>query len=229
MKLHILITFFWVVFVASIAVCADWSGLGPNEIGDFLAGIAAPPAFYWLIVGYFLQQQELSLQRQEIARLAQAQEKQTSISDSLLNIENQKVSRKWLDDQIAQIPTKLKNLRDSISRMKNIESPNTKDTYPVAQPDAVSNKLFAKLFLKMVISWEREVGDKFGPIEECIEFTHDSLYYDLSHERLQLIEWQDKCFKVSRAIGSDIFFNELRESGLADLLWAIEDLQLEVI
>jgi hypothetical protein len=59
-------------------------GLPLNEIGDFLAGVAAPIAFLWLVLGYMqqadqlelqrrelaLQRQELKLQRQETARLA---------------------------------------------------------------------------------------------------------------------------------------------------------------
>lgn len=37
-----------------------------NEQGDFLAGFFAPLAFLWLIIGYFMQSYEISLQRQEI-------------------------------------------------------------------------------------------------------------------------------------------------------------------
>lgn len=37
-----------------------------NELGDFLAGVFTPVAFGWLIYGYFLQRNELRLQREEL-------------------------------------------------------------------------------------------------------------------------------------------------------------------
>ena len=37
-----------------------------NEFGDFLAGVFTPVAFGWLIYGYFLQRNELRLQREEL-------------------------------------------------------------------------------------------------------------------------------------------------------------------
>lgn len=50
-----------------------------NEIGDFLAGMMSALAFFWLVIGYYLQRQELSLQREELklnreALLLQAEE-----------------------------------------------------------------------------------------------------------------------------------------------------------
>lgn len=37
-----------------------------NVLGDFLAGVFTPVAFGWLIRGYFLQRNELHLQREEL-------------------------------------------------------------------------------------------------------------------------------------------------------------------
>jgi hypothetical protein len=37
-----------------------------NEIGDTAAGFASPLAFLWLVVGYYLQREELALQRKEL-------------------------------------------------------------------------------------------------------------------------------------------------------------------
>ena len=66
--------FGYVTFVKGWAAFLD---LGLNELGDFLAGSAAPLAFLWLVVGYLqnseelqLQREELTLQRQEVQRLA---------------------------------------------------------------------------------------------------------------------------------------------------------------
>lgn len=49
----------------------------PNTLGDFLAGAFAPLAFFWLVVGYFLQRRELELQRHELEenRTVQSEQK----------------------------------------------------------------------------------------------------------------------------------------------------------
>ena len=40
---------------------AGFREMDPNELGDTMAGIFAPPAFFWLIYGYFQQGKELKL------------------------------------------------------------------------------------------------------------------------------------------------------------------------
>ena len=46
-----------------------------NALGDMLAGIFAPLAFFWLVVGYFIQAKEFRLTRQEMAEQGDALEK----------------------------------------------------------------------------------------------------------------------------------------------------------
>ena len=46
--------------------------LTPNAMGDFLAGWFAPPAVFWLIIGYFLQQAELRHQIEELRHQVEA-------------------------------------------------------------------------------------------------------------------------------------------------------------
>jgi len=77
----------WVALaIAYLHYDSGWSqfwNLPANEMADFFAGVAAPLAFLWLVLGYFqqgdelklqrrelgLQRQELALQRQEVHRL----------------------------------------------------------------------------------------------------------------------------------------------------------------
>lgn len=52
--------------VASIVVLCAWAnwpekGLPPNEWGDLAAGVAAPLAFFWLVLGFLQQGKELRL------------------------------------------------------------------------------------------------------------------------------------------------------------------------
>lgn len=61
-KLGITLTSLWLM-VFGILLYSKWSeaiSLSLNEWGDFLAGMTAPIAFIWLIVGYFLQRKELN-------------------------------------------------------------------------------------------------------------------------------------------------------------------------
>jgi hypothetical protein len=46
-----------------------------NALGDLLAGIFAPLAFIWLVVGYFMQAKELALTRIELVGQSKAQER----------------------------------------------------------------------------------------------------------------------------------------------------------
>lgn len=50
-----------------------------NELGDFLAGLFTPLAFFWLVYGYFLQSKELRLQRKELSLTRDQLGKQTEL------------------------------------------------------------------------------------------------------------------------------------------------------
>ena len=78
-KIGVILTLLWTVLVAVI-INSKWDdaiSMKLNEWGDFLAGITAPLAFLWLIIGYMLQRKELSantealkFQRDEMAKQA---------------------------------------------------------------------------------------------------------------------------------------------------------------
>ena len=62
----------WFAFGISILL---WSGLPskPNEWGDYFAGIFAPLAFLWLVLGYLQQGEELRLQAEELRNSVEQQ------------------------------------------------------------------------------------------------------------------------------------------------------------
>jgi hypothetical protein len=64
-------TVIWVWFTVHYYLRSggDLFDLKLNEFGDFMAGVAAPPALVWLIVGYLHQAREFSLQRKEFAEV----------------------------------------------------------------------------------------------------------------------------------------------------------------
>ena len=62
----------------------SFSGLEPNSVGDFLAGLFAPLAFLWLVVGLLQQGQELKLQYFELKKSV---DQYTEQSDALRGAE----------------------------------------------------------------------------------------------------------------------------------------------
>jgi hypothetical protein len=75
---HIIVTSVWIAIWVLILVFDNSAAMSLNAWGDFLAGITAPLAFYWLIVGYFQQKTELNqntqalrLQKEEMEKMAQ--------------------------------------------------------------------------------------------------------------------------------------------------------------
>ena len=97
-----------------IFVWTGWENLlafTPNEIGDFLAAFFAPLAFFWVIVGYFqqgkelsLQREELKLQREETSRLAdQAERQAAAISANELHVRRDtflRIAEMIIDEQV---------------------------------------------------------------------------------------------------------------------------------
>lgn len=78
------------VWIACLAVYAKWLAsesilnLKPSEVGDFVAGAAAPMAFLWLVVAVFLQKEELRLQRKELRQSREALHRQADETAALV-------------------------------------------------------------------------------------------------------------------------------------------------
>ncbi len=94
----LLLTFFWLLLIATF-VFYRWEDLGnlqPNEIGDFAAGVFAPLAFSWLVLGYFQQGEELRnsgqalwLQGQELQNSVEQQRELVNVTREQLKFESE--------------------------------------------------------------------------------------------------------------------------------------------
>ena len=69
-------------------------GLRPNEVGDFLAGVFGPLAFFWLVFGYYQQGEELKhsvealkLQAEELRNSVEQQKDLVELSQETLNLQ----------------------------------------------------------------------------------------------------------------------------------------------
>lgn len=101
------LTAVWLAFIVSYFGW-NWShvrGLPANEMGDFLAGAAAPLAFLWLVVAVFLQKEELSLQRAELQQSRLALHRQADETAALVkqNMEAVRIAQRSLELQMRQI------------------------------------------------------------------------------------------------------------------------------
>ena len=60
------IIYLWIFSPTLFEVISPTTKLKPNELGDFLAGLFAPLAFLWLVLGFLIQASELRLSRRDL-------------------------------------------------------------------------------------------------------------------------------------------------------------------
>jgi hypothetical protein len=78
-KVGAVITFIWLALIG-LFLWRNWSdvlAMKPNELGDFFAGCFAPVAFFWLVLGYMQQGEELNANGKALVQ--QAEELKNSV------------------------------------------------------------------------------------------------------------------------------------------------------
>lgn len=65
------LSFIWLMFVASLLRTHNLPS-GLNAVGDFVAGMASPLAFLWVVIGYYQSQEALTLQAKELSQSSEA-------------------------------------------------------------------------------------------------------------------------------------------------------------
>lgn len=102
LTIGVIVTAIWIAIIVFIYL---FTGLehpkSLNELGDFLAGVFAPIAFFWLILGYMQQGKQLeqntkALEQQEIALQLQIDEMREGIKQQVELVQFQ---RQQLDEQ----------------------------------------------------------------------------------------------------------------------------------
>ena len=101
-----LVTAVWMVVVLSIGYVRFEAliNMPLNELGDFVAGAAAPLAFFWIVFGYFQHGREIALQVRETARLAEHVEIQARATEDLVNLTRDEQQRDDLRKAMAIKP-----------------------------------------------------------------------------------------------------------------------------
>lgn len=84
----------WLVFVAvftavNLATAPKLVFLELNEFGDFFAGVSAPLAFLWLVVGFY--QQGYELRQNTLALNGQLEELRASVEQQKISVQHQQI------------------------------------------------------------------------------------------------------------------------------------------
>lgn len=73
-RIGMAVTGFWVCVWGLVIVCTDYTWPGElNTFGDFLAGVFAPVAISWIVLGYYQQSREIARQAEVQSELAELQ------------------------------------------------------------------------------------------------------------------------------------------------------------
>lgn len=84
------------IFIIRPGLFSELGCLDLNELGDFLAGVFAPLAFLWLVLGYFLQRREISQNTKALE--LQAEELNSSVEQQKQLVETAKEDLKLAQD-----------------------------------------------------------------------------------------------------------------------------------
>ncbi|WP_343081229.1 hypothetical protein [Ostreiculturibacter nitratireducens] len=124
-KHGVVVTLIYLLMVFGL-VCVFWekfATLPPNAWGDFLAGSVGPLALAWVVLGFFLQGQELrnsvealKLQTQELRASVEAQKEVAEANRNQLSLnERSRSEALWLETRKAELDAR--NFLDEIGRL----------------------------------------------------------------------------------------------------------------
>lgn len=128
MRLAVLLTIFYLSFwVATILQrTAIFSQLPPNELGDFLAGITGPLAFFWLVFGYHQQGKALKIQSEELGAAVEQYREQAQNTGALVAHEARQ-ARIDLYRAIAESRRHLQRCRNEIGDVEKFKATGLAD------------------------------------------------------------------------------------------------------
>lgn len=96
----------WVSTTVTIAYFrfGDFVQMELNQWGDFLAGITAPLALLWLVLGYLQHSREIALQVEEMVKLGEHNERQAEATETLVQLNRDAQSRAEVQEALKNGP-----------------------------------------------------------------------------------------------------------------------------
>ncbi len=230
MSLHIAITLLWGAMVIYFGVTGDWNGVEPNEVGDFLAGAAAPAAFYWLIVGAFMQRKELELQRAELKetrlqleRQASAQEESGEIQRQVLGLNERERIRAELREELDTLPNRMKTLIAYLCASDTLSSElhSKQIGWGIPHGSEVPQRYTISHLAKVVSGWPHETH---GDLLDCLDKSAFGAKYMIRQETELLRDWYSRENERARDADAGFFFQECERLGLIQLLETMQSI-----
>ena len=230
---HITITALWFAFAIYLWVDHK-QPLSPNEVGDLFAGFAGAAAFYWIILGFFLQRKELELQRQELAearfqfqRQASALEEQTILQqENLSNQEKQRIYQNLIEESNA-MPIRIKSVFNVLCDIGNLQSTIAKNTEirflnnNSTIEDNVKPNEIPDYLHRIGLHWLNETSKIHGSLYDCLMQKDPTLPDIIIDMRKELESWSSNQLRKERSIDSNIFSNSLSEFKLETFIEAL--------
>ncbi|WP_111828363.1 hypothetical protein [Acinetobacter colistiniresistens] len=106
-----LLTLGWLIFVGLLINKYKFPA-DLNSIGDFIAGMASPLAFLWVVIGYYQSQEALKLQAKELMQSTEALVNQAEMRNTTkLQEEQLKEMRVQYESALVDFRHKSKNVQ----------------------------------------------------------------------------------------------------------------------
>lgn len=154
------LTAVWVAFavvVYPLAASDSFAVMKPNEFGDYVAGMAGPPAFLWLVLGFFQQKAELRNQIEEMKSSVAEFKAQTDLQRQSFEHERRRSELSYLHSEIDHFKDRVSGLIYFINRGVRIEQGNTSEGVSLIGTDiwsesvqALSNERFYDVLLQQI-------------------------------------------------------------------------------
>ncbi len=171
-----------------------------NEVGDFLAGVAAPLAFLWLLVGYFQQSREIRNQVAELKVLVETSHSQSAAMAQQIGFQEKEI----LFKEICQLTVDL-GMEIEREFHKVGSSGNYDNIFTGGSADSIWNKFDAGDYLHPLQSLEGGLNrylNRLGTLERRMQqrLASDSRAVEDSRVFLsQLVSFRDVLSSTSVA------------------------------
>jgi|GEM_PF-1234153 hypothetical protein len=231
MRAPVVLTTLYVVGVVVFSTSLDWQNLSPNELGGFLSGIAAPPAFFWFVITAFMQRAELQVTREQFSRQATALEAQVNLLKKTSQFEESEFSHGQVAKAIETIPKRIGKILDQVVDLKITRNGNTGEELdsntielysayfgyelPEVTPQATKN--FVGQLVEKLERWRKYSADLHGPISMATLASNDDHRAALKDEWRELLEWYLETYQLAQSIHDYTFEQACAETGLEDM------------
>lgn len=217
--LGLLITSAWVGFGIYLGVTKQLWLEDLNIIGDFAAGWFAPPAFFWLVMGYFRQGAELRNQANELALTREEIKVQSEPASKRLEMDQSEELRRRFKDQLETIKPRLEAIFAALRKFSTLHHPVTGETISGFEL-ASSYKEFSPLAATGIATSVSITNKNFYENHSItfFECMHENKPYDaddFKEKLLSLYVWDVKMGNLSEII-KDNRYSHIREQ------WAID-------